>query len=379
MKFINLVLGGFVSTALAIASSDVVAYGQLSVTPFSIRGQTINSANANAILPQSEFSINLEDCRNNNQLELTIRGMPTDRSNIDIWTGGSNCNDQNARLGTGTVTCTQVKTSPPTSSEPVPVARGATRTEIVSPPFGIGVKTLFNLNCDADPPPNATTVSAFFLAVNQAGGNDAVTAQQYVKLDYPLDFFPPVAPTGLKGGSGWTQIPLNWDDQSKNGDDLYGTYVFMDPTFQDASIGDGSDAVVASGDAGAADCDPALATILKGNQPVSSDIKPIQKLENSTANSARVDLQAQGVPLGKWVVLGVASVDRARNVGILSNLTCVKTVKSQGFYSTTNSPSGVGCSVSHRPRSLFFFASIFTPAGFMLWWWNRRRTRITGK
>lgn len=230
-------------------------------------------------------------------ITVRLRNVPTDKPQLDLWRG-NDCNTMAQRMPT-TGSCTQITTLSRATS-------GLAEFEMMLP-----VRDLTGCAGDTE-----STYKIFFLPVASAGSSEEVT--KYTVLDLKLDTLAPAAPTGVVGRRG-EQPGVSWTRLT--GNDIYQYRVFTDLAALDCT----SDVLISG--------NPAPSS---GGISVSGD-----------SSEADVD----GVMLGEKAVVAVATVDMARNVGVLSALVCVEAVETDGFWERYQRTGGTAETCSAAPLS----------------------------
>jgi MYXO-CTERM domain-containing protein len=354
--------------------------------------------------PTYRIPINKAQCDAKADLALTLTRIPQGYKYLETWLG-TTCNDANRanRVGTGGMSCIWVA-----DKEQNPVT-----TEDLN--FTVSVEQMCTLGDGAR--------SYYILPVNTVMGTDAVSTFATVTLN--VDQTPPSPPTAVKGGSGQTEIPVNWTQPTE----AYYYWVIVDTNVGansadagvdasiedsgaaesgDASLDAGGALVVggssgsagssgasgsagssgASGSAGSsgppnhgpAECASRYLTAGMTFNPQQDKLPPgvksyfIDKMVSSTILSGS-DI---GVPVA---AVAVIADDLGKNESVLSNIDCVHVVKTNGFWEGYKAGGGdavAGCACStpgagHHTRSDAAWAGLAGLLGLAGYFATRRR------
>jgi len=266
-------------------------------------------------------------CDNAVPVVFELRGVPSDRESIDVYTG-DNCNstDRNGST-TSAVRCKFITNvaSPTSSAQALEIKISA--AELV--------------NCDTA---SESTPTIWFLAVDVTESAEDVGTRyaKYNKLAF--DLRAPEPPSKVKGGSGENQIPVTWTNKLSK---IEKFIVYVDSGSgsgsADASIG-AADAGAGRGGATRSECGSGLlregATAPGENLP-----SGLVKRSYSGATLTSGDLSGDDID-GKSAAVAVVAVDEAGNQSVLSNVACVFVVPTEGFWDRYQANGGTvdgGC------------------------------------
>ncbi|MEY4578768.1 MAG: hypothetical protein RL701_3471 [Pseudomonadota bacterium] len=196
--------------------------------------------------------------------------------------------------------------------------------------------------CDSD-----GAKSIFFLGLR--GQDSAEEAQFYGVLTFTLDTEPPSTAYNLYGGTGETQIPVKWSLPATS---LY-SWILIDTEAQFAETSGTEDN---ASDAGTASAECTSAALRAGApfDPTAPDaestLPPGVLLRDLKGRATEVTLNGENWP-NKVAAVTVIAADRARNVTAMSEVACLKVVKTSGFWDKYRANGGtaepgLGCSVS---------------------------------
>ncbi len=289
--------------------------------------------------------------------QLTLPAGGANLGFIQVWQG-NNCNAANTRTTTtSTVTCQLLQT----------FVTSSTDTRVT---YSVDPKAL----CAS----SATWHLYFLDTASDAASTDEIA--KFGQYDLKVDIDPPTPPTGVSGGKGETQIPVNWTAPAG---DIYGYTVLWD-----TNVTAGGSAGTPSIDAGAASDDggtAAASTI--GDDPgcVSSKLRGGVAIDfnHLPAGVGRLDIKEKstttslsadeiGASLNSTVAVAVVALDLAYNPSKLSNVSCVRVVHTLGFWDTYKANGGSadqGCAVSavgHHAGERSTPASAFTIVAALL-------------
>jgi hypothetical protein len=218
--------------------------------------------------------------------------------------------------------------------------------------------------------------SIFFLGLRSQ--DSAEEAQFYGVLTFTLDTEPPGPAYNVHGGTGETQIPVEWSLPATS---LY-TWILIDTQ---AQLSDGSDRTEGA-DAGTSDALCTSALLRKG-----ASFDPNDELAKSTlpegivlkefdGRATKTTFNGEDWP-NKVAAVTVIAADRARNVSTMSEVACLKVVKTSGFWDKYranggNAEPGFGCAASGvSTRSAGFAATALPLLGLVGFALIRRRIR----
>jgi MYXO-CTERM domain-containing protein len=316
--------------------------------------------------------INKEQCDAEAMLTFTLTGIPQGFKYLETW-AGTTCNEANRGTRIDATSCVLVD-----SKEQDPVTTQDTN-------FQVSVKEMCKLGDGAR--------QYFVLPTNTL--NDTAAATTFANITLQIDTDPPSPPTDVKGGSGETEIPVTWVQPT----DAYYYWVVVDTTAGQVSADAGVDAAAEdsgaapsggtgdgtggsgsggmggssgaagssgmSGSSGAAGSSGGSGTTGHGNNggplcpsrflfegaafnPASDKLPPgmfsrfIDKKVSSTTFS--------GDEIGsKLAAVAVISDDLAKNQSVLSNISCLQVVETNGFWEKYKAAGGTadqGCACS---------------------------------
>ncbi len=286
--------------------------GGLSVTL-----QNADGVDFNPLDPQEVFG--RQACERNATLTFRIRGLATGFNTsryLEFWIGES-CANSNARDGEENDDCQRIGD----------VERTGTRDyEDVE----ISMDALCLENSQGQ-------VEIYFLPVDTTNTSESIDVYGMFRINIDID--PPTTPSGLSGGSGETEIPIEW---SSGGANISRHFLIWDRRPIDVSELDG-------GAEAAGDLECVSASLLPGEEIDFDNLGPSIKVK--TIEGAGVRATVSGDELGaQQVAMAVVAEDLAGNVSKLSNIACVKVVPTDGFWDEVAAQggdyeSGCACSV----------------------------------
>jgi hypothetical protein len=214
-------------------------------------------------------------------------------------------------------------------------------------------------------------VTLWFLPVDTLGTN--ATLSFFGKYELPLDTIPPNAPANVRGGSGETQIQINWTRSDNNISRNLIVWdakpvTVTDTTTTDAPVvGDGGAAGGSAAGSGAAGSSAAGATdeadggaiVIPEPECTSSLLTPGQALDvnklpkglghkEAVGNVESFTLSGSEINSARAAV-AILAQDLAGNWSVLSNVTCVNVVDTTGFwdeYKVNGGDAEAGCACS---------------------------------
>ena len=181
-------------------------------------------------------------------------------------------------------------------------------------------------------------ITLYFLPVDSLDTNDSITPYGVYELE--IDIRPPNAASGVDSSAGETEIPISWDPGDNN--------ILKNWLVWDTSPLDEGDLDFDGGSDGLG-FDGCGSGILIPGEDFDIDALPtgIRRKEIS-GNISSYDLD--GTSLGaRRVALGLISEDRAGNRSVMSNITCVTVVATDGFWDAYRGEGGEveqGCTCS---------------------------------
>ncbi len=239
---------------------------------------------------------------------VRVTGIPTDRTQLDVWRGSSCQTPENRTPNTGS--CEYL--------EPASLSLNGGQSEAN---VTLSVSDLIE-NCSEEGADN--TIEIFLLATRSSGSTDDVQ-NAFGNLTIRHDTQPPNAPSNLKGGSGNTSIPISWDGSS-------------DPTLDDYQLYLEAGLEAGCGNTQLIEGEAGLEELLLRNVSRESG--------NATINASDADLSP-----GDYAAVALAAVDRAGNISPLSAVACIEVVETEGFWaryfaSGGEANEGSGCRVA---------------------------------
>lgn len=220
----------------------------------------------------------------------------------------------------------------------------------------------------------------YFLSVGTLNSADAVNVWGLYTLS--VDTVGPTAPTGVKGGSGQTAIPISWDATEE---EVTEYFLVWDPApgsgvQGDAAVGNDED------DAGALTDAPSecASNLLFGNAqlqanrselPAGLKGKSIDKKVSKTTISA----SELGITEG-YAALGVIALDKALNESRVSSIVCVRATTTVGLWDAYKAQGGevepgCACSVPGESSAARPMAAMPLLFAFAALWLRARRKR----
>lgn len=328
--------------ALAIAAP---ALAQTAGTGGSASTSSVGGLTARALRVGGEdvdlgvtIKVGIEECNLDSNIDFELDGVPDGKS-IDVYLGES-CNQTSARDTDGTGDCDYI---------------GNFKSELTrQQPVTIKTSALLGSDCDKE---TESMPKIWFLAVSTPKGSEDVKTLYTMLETLRLDTSAPAPPTGVKGGSGEKQIPVEWD---ASGSDLETFIVLIDPQ---ATAGGGASGSGASGSGGGgadedggADDEPATgggassdgecrSSVLTPNGSIEGLPSSVRRKTINEATATGIDLSPNDID-GELAAVAVVAVDEAGNASRMSALACVKIVPTDGFwdrYQQEGDPVAGGC------------------------------------
>lgn len=233
------------------------------------------------------------------EITLRISGIDTSKSVLDFWRStGTACNEADERSTTTDRGCTHLDLGE------IPLTIDGQAEKDIDIPLNELA------NCETD-----GTQTIFVLAAMGAETTEDV-GTEWGKFEIEVDKTPPSAPSGVRAGSGDTAITVSWDS--------LGMSIFEYRVYVDAAAGS---------------CE---ATTLVAGEPIPAEL---ESTHNTPTTSSAVNAADLGLAVGQTAAVGVAAVDTARNVSVLSMTTCLTRVETSGFCERFGECEE-GCSVS---------------------------------
>ena len=251
-----------------------------------------------------------EECENNIVIDFRIENIPTNKTRLDFWRG-SDCNTTEQRGVDGT--CDLLSGIPDTA-----INGDATKESLE-----IGVQSL--VQCDQD-----ATETIWVLAVDTE--DESVDASAYGRYQIQIAVNPPAAPSGVRGDSGDTQIPVSWNTPTDSG--TFEHVVYVDAT--NASSSTCSSTLLAEGQEVPDNTDQLKSYVVDGNA--------------SSTNINGGDIE--GFDYGEQALVAVVARDISGNESVLSNTACISRVQTLGYWqqycqqSAGNADCDSGCSLT---------------------------------
>lgn len=264
-------------------------------------------------------------CDENWQLAFEISGFATGQDTeplVAIWYG-DNCNSEQKRDLVEENDCKQIGT--PQERE----------TRNLEQTFTIPMEEFCDLT--------TANIDVYFLPVDSDRSSGTIDTYGVFRLVIDLD--PPEPPTNVRSQPGETEIPIDWEPNDSN---IFQNWLVWDTVPVGAEDLEGLDA----GAIGESDC--LSASLIPGQEfDLSSPPPGIRQQAVSDVRSYSLN----GTTLGAdRVALGIISEDLAGNRSLVSNLTCVTVVPTDGFWDAYQNAGGdieQGCACSlpgQRPR-----------------------------
>lgn len=327
------------SSALAQGTAGTTSIslgGAVTVIPLMIGDQSVNAL--------AQTYLGISECLADVPLTFRLDNLNMIAPSLDIYLGDG-CNSTN-RIATTTTACTYIKT----------VATNDVMSNLVVPLQASELVSNCMGNLESMP-------TLWFLEVSTPHGADDVGTAYGAYNLLNIDTLPPTAPSGLTGGEGGSEIPIQW----KSGDPhLQGFVVFIDTTGTSAATGaSAGDSGVASSsadedggvpirvsfaDAGTGSSSGAcgVTQLVAGADPTNLPSEVHRKSVNERTASG-VNLIPTDLAGAKVASIAVSAVDLAGNQGPLSNVACVKIVPTTGFldlYRANGGTAQTGCPCS---------------------------------
>jgi hypothetical protein len=274
-----------------------------------------------------DIFINLENCVDKVDMQLEVDGLPGDKDVLDIYVGtGTNCTSTEARDGDGEADCRKL-------DDPYNI-EGLTQDVPITLQVTDIIRAAFNNSEDCSERSSKPTL--WFLAVDNSGGTDAVTANQYGTIELNIDTDPPDAPTGVKGGRGENEIPVSWSVGS-NKVDSFEIYVdsgngmapmrdgSVEPTPEPTDEDGGSDDEAAVGET-----NDMCGTGALRSGASADDVPSLRKKPVGSATATETTLSSSLIE-GDAAAVAVVALDAAGNRSGLSEVACVFVVPTRGI------------------------------------------------
>lgn len=318
-----------VAASVALMGLSAPARAQINVKQTSVAGRDENRNNLQNV-PLSKA-----ECEANVEIIFLIESIPTDRTRLDFWSNGADCNTTEQR-------------SPKTGAcEQLDVGNIEINNRARIPELPISAQALFN--CEESDRP-----TFFVLAVNSS--NDEVDTNQWGSIELEIDAQAPGAPGGVEGKRGDTEIQVDWATPS--GENVHGYTVYVDPA--------------------ATDCQSEL---LIAGEAVPADISGLKLTEvNGNASSAVINGSAAGMEYEAKAAVAVVARDIAGNQSAVSNVSCITRTQTFGYWQqycqgeTGNTDcDSSGCAVTPGKPQAPVPAGTLALAGLMMLWMRRRR------
>lgn len=254
---------------------------------------------------------NQSDCDTDRTIELFYDGTSTGR-NIHFWRGTIDCDAEDARDGnpdTGT-DCDLLFQVTTTGSE-----------GNISRP----IKDFVDCN-------NGDT-EVWAIVTDQADGSGAAASSDVASITFSIDTDIPGAPTSIiETAAGENTITVTWSEPDPSPGDLsrynvYGESVAACPGSLDAGVG---------------------GTLVAGGSAPGSSSSLFLQEEAGTEASISPSAAALSLALGESAIVAVAALDIAGNESVLSGLSCITRVETQGFCDALRAEGGNcdGCQVA---------------------------------
>lgn len=318
--------------------------------------------------------LNLQHCEDNAEVVIEVDGLPGDKPTLDVYVStGTNCTTTEARDGDGEADCRRLDIGDDADIE------GRTQDVLVNLQVAAVAQAAFGTeDCGAS---NSKPV-LWFLAVDNPGGTNAVTANEYGSLELNVDTDPPDAPTRVTGGRGENEIPVSWSVGDSKVDSFE---VYVDSGNGMSPMRDGSvepePEPVDEDDGGTNEPAPTGESndmcgsgALREGASAENVVSLLRKSEGS-ATATSTTLSRNAIE-GEVAAVAVVALDEAGNRSPLSAVECVYVVPTTGFkdlYEQENGeiPQGCPCAAA-GPAQVEGALPIALAVGFIAY---RRRRR----
>ncbi len=263
-----------------------------------------------------ELAIGIDDCANDVAIEVRLDGVPSAKDSVDIYVG-ENCNST-SRNDTTNNTCTYIDNQPADRANNLIIELHA--GDLID-------------DCTK---PEESTPKVWLLAVSDPQGSEDVGTAYAEIANLHLDTRAPDAPTGIKGGSGERQIPVEWNTDDS---DLERFIILIDPApTMEAGAG-------VAGSGSSTETDGGVPTdgrrggwngecgsnVITPDADLSSISTSVKRKQVNEATATHVDLSSADID-GTAAAVAVIAVDKAGNESPVSELGCVYVVPTQGFW-----------------------------------------------
>ncbi len=345
----NLFLSAFLALSAAFAIAAPTASAQFTVKLLSVNGAAYNV--------MSLRPLNKKECDSHVKLSFLIENLPGSNVNpayIELWVGpsGTDCNVATRNTNTNGMQCMSV------------ASKQIAKTDKTISSFEVTTAGL----CGDSTNRFEGTRTLYFLGVNSLDSNEVATV--FSTYGLLIDQQPPAAPTGVSGGVGDTEIPINWSSTSS---DVNHFELVWDPNASSAATYDAGMSSMSTIDASSSSSDAAVSgedggtvtqpngcssKVLMAGDEVAADPKSLPtELLGKTIEGKVVSTKVSGSELGsKLVAVGVVAVDLAGNASPVSNITCISVVPTTGFWGAYKDSGGTvqpgcTCSLPGQPRN----------------------------
>lgn len=358
------------SAALLLALASGVEAQSMTLTALALTGgdgdRVTPEGPANAFF-DTERPIGTLDCASPSAviLELQANNVPTSARYLDFWIGPSdaNCADSTARVG-DTAVCYDIGFDETLSSTSMR-------------DFDLPLSAFTAVSALRACMPNVVANLKLWALASETTTTTG-TPIGSASIPVTIDTQAPPAPGNLEGGDGESSLPLSWDAA---GDEqtVFEYCIYVDTgtattiggdagdfdaglddggttddggTIDDAGTdaGGGFDAGPtgtdggASGDGGGTtptECGSGM--LVSGTIPTDRGLEPVRCVSEDVTSQS-LDPDSIGLAIGESAAVAVAAVDRAGNVGPLSNVVCVERVSTVGFCDRLGGCEDTGCS-----------------------------------
>lgn len=318
-----------VAASVALMGLSAPARAQINVKQTSVAGRDENRNNLQNV-PLSKA-----ECEANVEIIFLIESIPTDRTRLDFWSNGADCNTTEQR-------------SPKTGAcEQLDVGNIEINNRARIPELPISAQALFN--CEESDRP-----TFFVLAVNSS--NDEVDTNQWGSIELEIDAQAPGAPGGVEGKRGDTEIQVDWATPS--GENVHGYTVYVDPA--------------------ATDCQSEL---LVAGEELPEDTTALRSSNvNGNASSTLINGETVGMEYEAQAAVAVVARDIAGNKSVVSNVSCITRIETLGYWQKyclkktgETDCEAAGCTIIPRYFRASWPAGSVALTGLMMLWLRRRR------
>ena len=357
------------AAGLALVGTQTASGQAMQTCPGSMVSMHLTHIGDDSVTSTDPRPVSAADCANMAALKFDVRGLPTTNTNLTYY----------ASKG-GTADCTMMAVRNPTNvsdDENPCIQLGAT---VSYDPNANPLKVEVPITADLCSEGLETDATIYLLPSNSDTISGDVTG--YGCFSYKFDAKPPAAPTNLNRPQGERTLTLTWTASSDQSVQQY--VAFYDnnvPTGDGPTTPTDDDAgtVLPSSDGGITgttnvDCP---SDFLIPGEFLDPDNLPDGVGAESETGQFIEKINISGAALDREVTpVAVAAIDRAGNIGPLSEVTCLEKVDTVGLWELYKDNGGQaegGCACTTLTRHSAAGALPIGVALMGLWWAGRRR------